>query len=128
MSPAIFPTRVGLRVAMPPRAEKSAPTQWGAGIVVGLYVPHRRESAVGRFSTRNSYFSLALYTSDFMLPTSSTPHAWGLKANGFLDKHTFARSSPQAWGLKHLGDAKVLVGMIFPTRVGSESHVGERGE
>ncbi len=96
----IHPTGVGLRAAMPPRAEKSAPTQWGDGIVVGLYVPHMHGSTVGSFSTRNSYFSLSLYTSDFMLPTSSTPQAWGLKLVSAISSRN---------------------GSIHPTGVGSES-------
>ena len=48
--------------------------------------PHRREDDAGSFSTRNSYFSFLLYTSDFMLPTSSTPNAWGLKLIVFVNR------------------------------------------
>ena len=45
------------------------------------------------------YFGLSLHASDFMLPTSYTPHAWGLKA---------------------AAAALAVVGAIHPTRVGSE--------
>ena len=59
------------------RGGKTAPTPWGARIVMGLWVAHAREDVAGSGAT--SDYRLTLHASDFMLPTSSTPHAWGLK-------------------------------------------------
>ncbi len=51
----------------------------------------------------------------------STPQAWGLKRHAPISVFHVEPSSPHAWGLKLYPCGSDVVGVIFPTRVGSES-------
>jgi hypothetical protein len=130
-----IPTRVGLRAAMLPRAEESAPTQLGAKIMDWVALPHTRgvtHAMHGPAQQAAALLRALLHAFDFILPTSH-PHTRGVTGSdaaqgGIIRPYTvgcqdfgLACSSPHAWGLKGFFRPPCPRCALFPTRVGSET-------
>jgi hypothetical protein len=65
--PTSSPHRRGVMGGVPPGAKRFTPTTWGARIMGGLWVPHRREDVACNVASAREFSASHVY---FLLPTS----------------------------------------------------------